>query len=133
MHVENLAIFDEVYESNMFRSVINNSDMPVASNLSQVAAVGSICNSAVADASNTEEENLLGKNKGFVGNATGKHIRLFAHKLLALIMPLDVAILRFSDTILSAQEIRRRWVNIFRRNFSSKVRDFLRYVSSSRS
>jgi sodium/potassium-transporting ATPase subunit alpha len=73
MHVENLAVFDEVYESNMFRSVINNSDMPVASNLSQVAAVGSICNSAVADSSNSEEDRSLNRNKGFVGNATGKH------------------------------------------------------------
>lgn len=74
MHVENLAVFDEVYESNMFRSVINNSDMPVASNLSQVAAVGSICNTAVAEASNSEEEDLLSRNKGFVGNATGNHM-----------------------------------------------------------
>ncbi|KAF5309044.1 hypothetical protein D9619_013557 [Psilocybe cf. subviscida] len=107
MHVENLAVFDEVYESNMFRSVINNSDMPVASNLSQVAAVGSICNSAVADTSSSEEEQLLSKNKGFVGNAT------------------DVAILRFSDSILSAQDIRRRWVNVFRRSFNSKTKYML--------
>ena len=73
MHVENLAVFDEVYESNMYRSVVNNSDVPVASNLSQVAAVGTICNSAVADASSSEDDGPLNRNKGFAGNATGKY------------------------------------------------------------
>lgn len=73
MHVEDLAIFDSVYESNAFRTVITNSDPPVENNLSQIAAVGAICNAAAFDvdaASGSDEKRVQGK--GIVGNATGQ-------------------------------------------------------------
>lgn len=73
MHVENLAVFDSVYESNAFRTVITNSDFPAENNLSQIAAVGAICNAATFDmdaASGSDEKKVQGK--GIVGNATGQ-------------------------------------------------------------
>ena len=33
----------------------------------------------------------------------------------------DAAILRFSDSVASAEITRQRWINIFRANFNSKV------------
>jgi len=78
MHVENLAIFDSVYESNAFRTVITNSDPPVENNLSQIAAVGAICNATTFDvnaASGSDEKKIQGK--GIVGNATGQSDTFF--------------------------------------------------------
>lgn len=73
MHVENLAVFDTTYESNAFSSVVNQSEPPIESNLSQVAAVGAICNSATFDtdtsSSNSDEKKVQGR--GIIGNATG--------------------------------------------------------------
>jgi len=83
MHVENLAIFDSVYESNAFRTVITNSDPPVENNLSQIAAVGAICNAATFDvgaASGSDEKKIQGK--GIVGNATGQSDYFFNLDLL---------------------------------------------------
>ncbi|KDR70264.1 hypothetical protein GALMADRAFT_255158 [Galerina marginata CBS 339.88] len=109
MHVENLAVFDSTYESNAFRGVITNSGPLIESNLSQIAAVGAICNSATFDndssSSNSEEKPIHGK--GIIGNAT------------------DVAILRFADSIASAEITRHRWINVFRKNFNSKTKYML--------
>lgn len=72
MHVENLAIFDSVYESNAFRTVITNSDPPVENNLSQIAAVGTICNAATFDVDSASGSDEKVQAKGIVGNATGQ-------------------------------------------------------------
>lgn len=73
MHVENLSVFDTTYESNAYQQVVNQSQPPVESNLSQIAAVGAICNSATFDAdassSNSDEKKVQGKS--IIGNATG--------------------------------------------------------------
>ncbi|KAF9481785.1 sodium-potassium ATPase [Pholiota conissans] len=108
MHVENLAIFDTPYESDTLRAILRNAEAPVQTNLSQVAAVGAICNSATFDNNvevNPDEKKIAGKS--IIGNAT------------------DVAILRFSDNIASAEITRQRWINVFRRNFNSKTKFML--------
>jgi hypothetical protein len=72
MHVENLAVFDTTYESEVLRAVLTTAETHVQSNLSQVAAVGAICNSATFDTStivNPDERKIAGNS--IVGNATG--------------------------------------------------------------
>ncbi|KDQ57331.1 hypothetical protein JAAARDRAFT_194477 [Jaapia argillacea MUCL 33604] len=104
MHVENVAVFDTVYHPESFRSDIARCSQEVAANLSQVAAVSSICNAATFEAGSSSDE----KEKGAVGDAT------------------DVAILRFGDLVASAEVARHRWREIFRVNFNSKTKFMLK-------
>lgn len=69
MHVENLAIYDTTYEANAFHAVVTKGETPIENNISQVAAVGAICNSATFETSNLDEK-ISGRN--ILGNATGK-------------------------------------------------------------
>lgn len=69
MHVENLAIYDTVYESNAFHGVDAKGSTAVEHNVSQIAAVGAICNAATFEDSNLDEKKVTGRN--IVGNATG--------------------------------------------------------------
>jgi hypothetical protein len=39
----------------------------------------------------------------------------------SLLRSVDAAILRFSDSVVSAEITRQRWTNIYRANFNSKV------------
>jgi len=76
MHVENLAIFDTCFEARDFESYLSNAEPQVKSSLSQVAAVGAICNAATFDSdrtpSSSSEKSI--SIKSIVGNATGKPI-----------------------------------------------------------
>ena len=116
MHVENIAILDVVYDSGSFSSTISNAEPARASNLAQVAAIGAICNAASFDNSRPAGKS---DDKAVSGNATGDSI------LTSCIGPLlrwvDAAILRFSDSVASAETTRQQWTNIYRANFNSKV------------
>ena len=68
MHVVNVAVDGMVFESSAFDNVLKDAAPAVAANLSQVAAVGGICNSAVFSADSGE-----GSSKSIAGDATGKH------------------------------------------------------------
>ncbi len=73
MHVENLAVFDTCFEARAFESSLSSAEPQVKSSLSQVTAVGAICNAATFDSDRTpssSNEKLI-SNKGIVGNATG--------------------------------------------------------------
>ena len=67
MHVVNVAVDDMVFDAPAFSSVATSATPQVASNLSQVVAVGGLCNAAVF---NTENNN--GSEKAIAGDATGK-------------------------------------------------------------
>jgi len=126
MHVENIAVFDSTYESNSFRSVISNADPLVENNLSQIAAVSVICNSATFDVGTGSEEKTT-QGKAIVGNATGQiFLSLDFLSVSMNIAYLDVAILRFADMIASAEVTRHRWVNAYRKNFNPKVIKYMR-------
>ena len=68
MHVESIAIFDVVYNSESFRTTLSDAEPDSASNLAQVVAIGAICNAASFD-----NNALDGKTDGKTvsGNATG--------------------------------------------------------------
>ena len=66
MHVVNVAVDDMVFESSAFESVLSDSTPAVKSNLSQLVAVGGICNAAVFGADSDG-----GQEKSIVGDATG--------------------------------------------------------------
>ena len=114
MHVENIAILDVVYNSESFRTTLSDAGPDSASNLAQVAAIGAICNAASFDYT------LPGKTNGKAvsGNATGDFFQFYIGYLLRWI---DAAILRFSDSVASAEITRQRWTNVYRANFNSKV------------
>jgi sodium/potassium-transporting ATPase subunit alpha len=124
MHVENIAVLDSTYESNAFRTVITNAEPPVENNLSQIAAVGAICNSATFDVGAGVDEKT--QRKAIVGNATGQ-ISLFLDSLSisTYIMQLDVAILRFSDGLSSAEVTRHSWIHAYRKSFNPKVSKYM--------
>lgn len=117
MHVENIAILDVVYNSESFRTTLSDAGPDSASNLAQVAAIGAICNAASFDYT------LPGKTNGKAvsGNATGDIFPILASYIGFLLRWVDAAILRFSDSVASAEITRQRWTNIYRANFNSKV------------
>lgn len=129
MHVENVAVYDNVYESSTFHDVLSKAESKIENNLSQIAAVGAICNSATFNendvmSSGSDEKGSHSHHMGIVGNATGMIINKTSIRILCIEdigQPTDVAILRFSDAIVSANITRQRWVNVFRKNFNSKV------------
>jgi len=73
MHVENVAILDTLYEPESYGSTISASSPAAAANLSQIVAVGSVCNSAAFE-TETNSENDQPAGEGIVGNATGTSI-----------------------------------------------------------
>ncbi|KAF8154699.1 sodium-potassium ATPase [Crassisporium funariophilum] len=107
MHVENLAVFDTVYESKSFHTALSGAAPDAESSLRQIAAIGAICNAATFDTGHPSSDSIDNNGKTIVGNAT------------------DVAILRFADSIASAEITRNRWVNVFRSNFNSKTKIML--------
>lgn len=117
MHVENLAILDIVYDSGSFRSIISNAEPARASNLAQVAAIGAICNAASFDNSRLDGKT---DGKAISGNATGDP-NVASYWLITEMRIPDAAILRFSDSVASAEITRQQWTNIYRANFNSKV------------
>ena len=66
MHVVNVAVDDMVFESSAFDGVLKDASHEIAANLSQLAAVGSICNSAMFGAATTD-----GTTRSIAGDATG--------------------------------------------------------------
>ncbi|PIL33977.1 transporter [Ganoderma sinense ZZ0214-1] len=93
MHVVNVAVNDVDYESEVFGDILVNATPEVAANLSQVVAVGGLCNAAIIGA--------------------------------------DVAVLRFSDAIMSVDSLRDDWIEIFKINFNSKNKYMLKLFKSA--
>lgn len=121
MHVENLAVLDSIYDLETCRESLK-SDNVLANNLSQIAAVGAICNSATFESDSSQDLQGHSSKKRIHGNATGK----LAYSILVssetfTCLRVDVAILRFSDSIAPAEKTRQRWTTVFRKNFNSKV------------
>ena len=50
-----------------------------------------------------------------------QQVTFFSTYIGSLLRWIDVAILRFSDSVASAEVTRERWTNIYRANFNSKV------------
>ncbi|KAF8811093.1 sodium-potassium ATPase [Phlegmacium glaucopus] len=105
MHVENLAILDTEFQSESFRTLLSDAEPDTAGNLLQVVAIGAICNAASFDNSSPLDKKT--NSKAVSGNAT------------------DAAILRFSDSVASAEITRQRWTNVYRANFNSKTKFML--------
>ena len=94
MHVENFAIFDTQFESKDFESAISSAEPEAKNSLSQVVAVGAVCNAATFNtdtASSSEVEKSGGKM--IVGNATGR--RFYISIPSDLFTGLFVQMLRF--------------------------------------
>jgi len=79
MHVESVAILDTLYAPESYGSTISTSGPEAAANLSQIAAVGSICNSAAFETS-TSSENEKPAAETIVGNATGASFITMVHE-----------------------------------------------------
>lgn len=71
MHVESLAVFDSIHESDSFRGAGVVKDSVLENNLSQIAAVGTICNSATFETGPSSDPEEKIRIKGIHGNATG--------------------------------------------------------------
>ncbi|KAI0735310.1 sodium-potassium ATPase [Earliella scabrosa] len=108
MHVVNVAVDDMVFESSAFESVLSDSTPAVKSNLSQLVAVGGICNAAVFGVDSDG-----GQEKSIVGDAT------------------DAAILRFSDSISPVTPLRDEWKEIYNVNFNYKNKYMLKLCKPS--
>ncbi|KZS91530.1 sodium-potassium ATPase [Sistotremastrum niveocremeum HHB9708] len=104
MHVEDCAVFDQTYTAPSFKSRVQaQSGTNAAENLAQLAAVGAICNAASFGAATSEKE-----ERPVIGDAT------------------DTAILKFSDSISSADDARGSWTDVFKISFSSKTKFMLK-------
>ena len=118
MHVENIAILDVVYDSESFGTTLSDVGPDSASNLAQVVAIGAICNAASFD-NNLRDGKTNGK--AISGNATGFLFPILASYIGFILRWVDAAILRFSDSVASAEITRERWTDIYRANFNSRV------------
>ena len=67
MEVVSVAVEDEVFDAQEFRDTLSGAAQEVASNLSQVIAVGGLCNSAVFGGQSVD-----GSPRSVLGNQTGK-------------------------------------------------------------
>ena len=67
MHVVNVAVDEMVLEPSTFESVLKDATPAVTENLSQLAAVGGICNSAVFSGVSDDDS-----SRSIAGDATGK-------------------------------------------------------------
>ncbi|KAF9447587.1 sodium-potassium ATPase [Macrolepiota fuliginosa MF-IS2] len=108
MHVVDVAVADTTFDSSTFKSAVADATPQVAANLSQVAAVGGLCNSAVFQGDKGD-----GSERAIAGDAT------------------DSAILRFSDSIIPANPLRNQWQEIFKVTFNSKNKYMLKLLKSS--
>ena len=68
MHVVSVAVDDRVFESSAFKSVLADAEPVIAENLSQVVAVGGLCNAAMFGADRDD-----GSERAISGDATGKN------------------------------------------------------------
>lgn len=117
MHVVSVAVDDMVFESSAYKSVLANATPAVASNLSQVVAVGGLCNAAMFGAGRGD-----GSERAISGDATGKNRNQPSSLLFLSPRVSDAAILRFSDSVLPSDPLRTVWKDIYKVNFNSKVR-----------
>jgi len=73
MHLENFAVFDTQFESKDFGPAISSAEPEAKSNLSQVVAVGAICNAATFNADPGPSPSVeKSGGRSIVGNATGR-------------------------------------------------------------
>lgn len=68
MHVISVAVDDMVFESSVYKSVLADATPKVAANLSQVVAVGGLCNAAMFGPDRSD-----GSERAISGDATGKN------------------------------------------------------------
>ncbi|OBZ79410.1 Sodium/potassium-transporting ATPase subunit alpha-A [Grifola frondosa] len=108
MHVENVAVFDEVLPYSRFQSVIADVGSKSAENLAQLGAVSAICNAATFGGSSDDNEKAGSQEQAIIGDAT------------------DTAILRFSDSLTPADITRDKWIEVFKINFNSKTKYMLK-------
>ena len=66
MHVVNVAVNDVEYEPEMFGATLADASPEAAANLSQVVAVGCLCNSAIVGGGKEG-----GSGRSIMGNETG--------------------------------------------------------------
>ena len=68
MHVVNVAVDDMVFDSSAYGAVLPDSTPEIASNLSQLVAVGGLCNAAVfnADKDSSSETSVVGDATGSI-------------------------------------------------------------------
>lgn len=92
MHVESLAVYDEFYVPSDYSQTVKKSSEEAAGNLSQVAAVGAICNAASFSTASNEKEGVA-----VVGDATGM---LLARRFIRSLFHVP---LRHSDSTLLKQ------------------------------
>ena len=115
MHVDNLAIFDTTVDSE---SITIPKPDSTAGNILQVVAVSAICNAATFD---NNAPYTKSDGRPIFGNATGNSFTSSIIIYNALNRITDAAILRFSDSVVSVDITRQRWINVYRTNFNSKV------------
>ena len=120
MEVENLAILDTVFDSKSFRTMLSNEKLDTNGILSQIVAIGAICNAASFENSNGSPIDSKPSDKAVSGNATGD-FTLSASLYHFSLRWVDTAILRFSDYIACVELTRQRWINVYRAHFNSKV------------
>ncbi|KAI1791319.1 sodium-potassium ATPase [Ganoderma leucocontextum] len=108
MHVINVAVNDVEFESETFSATLTDATPEAAANLSQVVAVGGLCNSAIVGAGKED-----GSGRSIMGNET------------------DAAVLRFSDATVSVDSLRDQWTEIFKINFNSKNKYMLKLFKAA--
>lgn len=74
MNVTSVAVFDNIFDVDTYRSAIDKANLEANANLSQLAAVAAICNVAQFEGGTNNE-----KEPGVVGDATGEH-GVYFHK-----------------------------------------------------
>ncbi|OCH96530.1 sodium-potassium ATPase [Obba rivulosa] len=106
MHVENAAVFDYIIDNEKLNLLASGGKDAPAISLSQVAAVGYLCNATkIVPGTGTSAEK---HEPELVGDAT------------------DVAILRFSQKVGAAEALRQQWIDVFQQSFNSKTKFMLK-------
>ena len=118
MDVENIAVLDTIFDSESFSKILRNEKLEIADNLLQIVAIGAICNAASFDNSSALDDKSICDL--ISGNATGNALP-FHSVYISLPIWTDAAILRFSDSIASAETTRQRWTSVYHAHFSSNV------------
>ncbi|PIL32102.1 transporter [Ganoderma sinense ZZ0214-1] len=108
MHVVSVAVNDMVFKSSAYKSVLADAEPAIAENLSQVVAVGGLCNAAMLGADRGD-----GSERAISGDAT------------------DAAIFRFSNGVLPADPLGTIWNEIYKVNFNSKNKYMLKLCQST--
>ncbi|EJF58252.1 sodium-potassium ATPase [Dichomitus squalens LYAD-421 SS1] len=108
MQVVNVAVEGTGFEAETFGDALSSAAPEVAFNLSQVVAVGALCNTAVFGAESKSES-----ARPIMGNET------------------DVAVLRFSEGAMSVDALRGQWQEVFKVNFNSKNKYMLKLLETT--